>query len=469
MIFSYFGNYTWYVYLDDISIAPASPWIEVTDITSTNSTLSGLSLNTEYQAQVKSDCADDEWSNLVSFTPDCTYPVPYTWDFDEYEQATLPPCWTRMGTSSSKPMVNLYNTHSGGRALEYYNTDSPTDATLIAVMPAYAADLNTLSVEFYGKQPYGNEPAWIEVGYVTDLNNASPFVHTKTFYMTGTYEKYTAFFNNAPAEGYIAFKTTYFNQNFAIVIDDVTVKEIECEAVTNLQVTETGATYLTLDWEGQDDADFYIFYTNLTTEERMYTVAAQPPFTLEGLTNNTTYSIEVTAECNVANYNIVDPNLAESNYFSTSISASNISLSAGWNWWAPMEQVTAAQLNEALNGHLQRIVSKTAEISLTSTADNLVPGQMYKLQTDADVMGNVNGTAVPVSITIGNGANWMGYTGETGDIDAALNTLLGDNFQPQVGDKIVSQDGGFAIYVAGSGWQGTLAELVKGQGYLYIR
>lgn len=302
-----------FVYIDDITVskmvASYGEWQYVNDIAVTSTTLSGLTLGTEYEAQVKSDCSD-EWSQAVSFvTQGCTYPVPSTWDFDDVDAGQMPQCWSRIGVNSTWPKVMSYYTYSGSRDLEFYHA-SADETTQIAVMPAFDADLNTLMVEFYGKQTYGDEPAWIEVGYVTDQNDAESFHWTKSFYMTDTYDKYTAFFNNAPTDGYIAFKTTYLNQQFAIVVDDVTVKELECEAVTNLQVTEMGSNYITLNWDGQDDADFYIYYTNLTTQERLRTPGTvRPPYTLEDLSSNTSYQIEVTAECNVVNSNPADPNL----------------------------------------------------------------------------------------------------------------------------------------------------------------
>ena len=302
-----------FVYIDDITVskmvASYGEWQDVNNIAVTSTTLSGLTLGTEYEAQVKSDCSD-EWSQAVSFfTQGCTYPVPSTWDFDDVDAGQMPQCWNRIGVNSTWPKVMSYYTYSGSRDLEFYHA-SADQTTQIAVMPAFDADLNTLMVEFYGKQSYGTDPAWIEVGYVTDQNDAESFHWTKSFYMTDTYDKYTAFFNNAPTDGYIAFKTTYLNQQFAIVVDDVTVKELECEAVTNLQVTEMGSNYITLNWDGQDDADFYIYYTNLTTQERLRTPGTvRPPYTLEGLSSNTSYQIEVTAECNVVNSNPADPNL----------------------------------------------------------------------------------------------------------------------------------------------------------------
>lgn len=309
VFFSYYGEHTYFIYLDDITIAPAGEWQSVNNISATTFMLSNLTMDTEYDFQVKSDCSD-EWSQAVSFaTQGCTYPVLSTWDFEDATPGQLPQCWTRMGSSPTKPLVhNIYH-FSGTQYLEFYHA-SPDDATLIAVMPAIDADLNTLRVEFYGKQTYGNDPAFIQVGYVTDLNDPESYGHAKTFYMTDTPAKYTAFFNNAPTDGYIAFKTTYLNQQFAIVVDDVTVKELGCEAVTNLQVTETGSNSITLDWDGQDDAEFYIYYLNQTTQESMRTPGTvRPPYTLEDLTSNTSYTIRVTAECNVVNSNPYDQSL----------------------------------------------------------------------------------------------------------------------------------------------------------------
>lgn len=143
-----------------------------------------------------------------------------------------------------------------------------------------------------------------------------------------------------------------------------------------------------------------------------------------------------------------------------------ISLVTGWNWWTPMAQITVAQLNNTLNGCLTQIMAKNEE----NVNGELNPGQMYKLYSTADV-NDVAVTGVPVSpsITIGAGSNWIGYTGEnTTDIAGALTTLLGASFTSNEGDKIISQDGGFAIF-NGSIWQGTLTQLTQGHGYVYVR
>jgi len=141
-----------------------------------------------------------------------------------------------------------------------------------------------------------------------------------------------------------------------------------------------------------------------------------------------------------------------------------IVLSAGWNWWAPMVQITAAQLRAALDPNLQHLMTKTGEVATDAV---LEPGQMYKIQTNVDVDGvTIPGVPMAASISIGEDFNWIGYTGgTTDDISAALASY---GITPNTGDKIISQDGGFAIY-NGTTWEGTLTQLTQGQGYVYVR
>lgn len=137
---------------------------------------------------------------------------------------------------------------------------------------------------------------------------------------------------------------------------------------------------------------------------------------------------------------------------------------SGWNWWAPIVQITAAQLRAALDPNLQHLMTKTGEVATDAV---LEPGQMYKIQTNADVDGvTIPGVPMAASISIGEDFNWIGYTGgTTDDISAALASY---GIMPNTGDKIISQDGGFAIY-NGTTWEGTLTQLTQGQGYVYVR
>ena len=86
-------------------------------------------------------------------------------------------------------------------------------------------------------------------------------------------------------------------------------------------------------------------------------------------------------------------------------------------------------------------------------------------------MYELTGRAVPTSsVTIHEGNNWIGYTGsETTNIGTGIVSF---GITPVEGDKIISQDEGFAIYTITEGvgsWKGTLSTLRKGNGYIYVR
>ena len=131
-------------------------------------------------------------------------------------------------------------------------------------------------------------------------------------------------------------------------------------------------------------------------------------------------------------------------------------LEAGWNWWAPTVATSVEELQTALGDNLQSIQSQNG-----TPTGSLVAGQMYKIQTTTACAFTLSGTPFTnASVTITNGINWFGCIGT----ESLLLTTLG--ISPATGDKIISQDGGFAIY-NGSNWSGTLTTLQPGRGYVY--
>ena len=134
------------------------------------------------------------------------------------------------------------------------------------------------------------------------------------------------------------------------------------------------------------------------------------------------------------------------------------SLLAGWNWFAPAVETSLETLQEMFG----------SEAVIGNTSGTVVPGQMVKIHVSEGGEYSITGLASSANITIEQGANWIGYLGAN---NVGIATLFGDDFGPENGDKIISQDGGFAIYTVteeGSGWSGTLSELQPGKGYIYI-
>ena len=144
----------------------------------------------------------------------------------------------------------------------------------------------------------------------------------------------------------------------------------------------------------------------------------------------------------------------------TPLTTQAVALESGWNWWSPTVEATGlhAQIEAALGADLQQIYSNDS-----LPADTLVAGRMYKIHTlsDNDLL-LVGQTTSAVSLSIVEGANWIGIGGTE---SVALVDL---DLTPAEGDKIISQDEGFAIYENGL-WQGTLTQLHPGHGYIYLR
>ena len=134
-----------------------------------------------------------------------------------------------------------------------------------------------------------------------------------------------------------------------------------------------------------------------------------------------------------------------------------VNLASGWNWWAPMVEISLADLEAALGTNGLAIVAQEG-----NAPQSLAPGKMFKIQTGAACEFTLNGVPAEVTLSFTNGINWFGHTG----VEAAIADALA-GITPATGDKIISQDGGFAIF-NGSAWEGTLNNLEPGRGYVYV-
>ena len=130
----------------------------------------------------------------------------------------------------------------------------------------------------------------------------------------------------------------------------------------------------------------------------------------------------------------------------------------GWNWWAPTVETNVLEIQDL--DEYESIVSEDG----TEPTGDLIAGQMYKVLVSDDCFLSLDGepfTAASVILT--PGAHWFGFIGNfQTDIEDVF-----EDFDPVEGDKVISQDNGFAIY-DGENWVGTLTTLVPGKGYVYV-
>lgn len=132
--------------------------------------------------------------------------------------------------------------------------------------------------------------------------------------------------------------------------------------------------------------------------------------------------------------------------------------SLGWSWYAPTVQTSIESIQSSLGNNLQFIQSKDDG----TPCGEIIPGQMYRIQTTVPCTLAVVGMPITsATVAITQGTNWFGCIGSEVKPIASAITIAATE-----GDKVISQDGGFAIY-NGTEWQGTLTTLQPGCGYVY--
>ena len=147
-------------------------------------------------------------------------------------------------------------------------------------------------------------------------------------------------------------------------------------------------------------------------------------------------------------------------YFTPNLFTQESTLAQGWNWWAPMVQAPVADIEAALGDTLLQVKPQNDPLG-----ENLAMGEMYRIQTTAPCNLPLTGIRLSsATVSIAPGNNWFGYTGNA---PATIATVFGSTFGPTIGDKIIAQDEGFAIY-NGTAWEGTLTTLQPGHGYVYV-
>ena len=130
----------------------------------------------------------------------------------------------------------------------------------------------------------------------------------------------------------------------------------------------------------------------------------------------------------------------------------------GWNWFTPMVATTIEDIQTALGENYVDIISEHER-----TSSDIMPGEMLRIQTNNSCMFSLTGVPfTAAAITINQGENWIGFIGSEKTVAAAF-----ANFTPTEGDKVISQDEGFAVFENGE-WHGTLDTLEPGKGYVYV-
>lgn len=293
-------------------------------VTNNSYMVTGLTAATTYDVYVRANCPIGYGHSgylVGSFTTQCNAvnTLPISENFDGVTGATtgtlnnLPTCWNywNQGTVSSYqgyPIVYNSSTYaaSGANSLRFYVYSTSSYTPQYAVLPQIdttTIPLNTLAIEF-DMRMYSTSYAnfTLEVGVMSDPAVDSSFVPVDTVVVTSTtYSHQVVYLNNYQGGGsYIALKapvpTTAYNtgQVDNLVVDlmpsCLRVGTPTASAVTNNSVTVSWTT------SGNESA-WIVNYKAATDTVWQSDVVNSTSYVLSGLTANTTYQIQVIADC----------------------------------------------------------------------------------------------------------------------------------------------------------------------------
>lgn len=285
----------------------------VVDLTTSNTTetagvrsyaLTSLTQNTIYQIKLKAVCGVGDESTDVSdsFETPCEDVATYATGFETTDGCTvgeMAPCWKKIGS----PAIYGSNFNSGSQCLGFKG-----NTTQYAILPKFSSAVKGLQISFaYKHYYYTYYPSNLALGTMTDPTDASTFTPIKALTQSNDYltidEESLA---SAPAgDYYIAFKYTATSSSAAIYIDDINVSVASsCVKPTGLTASAASATSINLAWtKGGDEtkwnAQYRIGSADWTLVENISTTVdgSNCTATLTGLTEQTTYEIQVQADC----------------------------------------------------------------------------------------------------------------------------------------------------------------------------
>ena len=308
-------------------------------------TLEGLNANTVYYLQVRANCGDGDystWSSMVSFRTGCPQyqSIPYSENFDSYEpydpnggepwkgmnQAKsgdlLPFCWTSWNGSDYYEYFDYpyiyYDEYIGleSNCLKFnvYNYDYFEEGAIdqYAILPAFQ-NVSGLQMSFTAKVgEFLGDNVPFSVGVMTDPTDPEGFVEIQALWVDKDWNNYVVYFDTYLGEGeYIAIKvgTPAEWETYSLFIDDLEVSVLpSCFVPSKPLVSNIDENEVTLTWTpyGNETA-WQVRYSTDETNWTMLSYTDQDwneivSVQLAGLHHNTSYYIQVRANCGDGDY-----------------------------------------------------------------------------------------------------------------------------------------------------------------------
>ena len=458
-----------------------------TNLAATTCTLT-LEPNTDYEARVQSVCSGDEISGwkTVSFTTPCgvfTIDATHSWSegFESYNVGTSTNsgaevtdirCWERVQINNTTHSPFVYRNYStaastGSASLEL-KTKSGTP--IMVALPEFTEAIENLNVAFNYNCTSTGYTYTAELGYISDVTDASTFVTLfnipkpvtrstgHSAYSQDLYEAAAA--ANAPAGSRVAIKfATTTTSTPSWNLDDFVVSYVSpCRKPSSLSVVENSITThnATLTWDAEEGATFqwHIDGTWNETQDNTVELTGLIPdhnytFTLRKKCSDTEFSKQITVNFSTPIACPAPTNLTVNNITGHTATATWTGSSDGYNVFlgslGPNGNVLNVNFANGIpsnwnnsssypwtvtaDGHIQSgnagVASSTSSISVTAT----FPAS-GTVEFDAECMGEGTSTlwdhcdfTIDGTTQFSYGANVSGWNHYTFNVAAGTHTF----------------------------------------------
>jgi len=319
------GSTTWNIVYGSVGFSPSGSGL--TNITSTTHTITGLTAGTSYDAYVRDTCGvlgASTWIGPITFNTLCApFTAPYTENFDSTSWVTganqtpgqIDGCWQRSDTveyfwKAGPPTNHSNNTGpsgdhtsgSGGYIFTEANTGFGGGSTLTNSITSPLVDVTSLTTPelSFWYHMYGSLINKLEV-YVRGTGGNWTLEHTisgaQQSNATVAWEEaivdISSYSNDTIQVKFTAYRYQGFSNQVDISVDDVDIHEAPtCPKPSNLAASNVTSNSVQLDWTTGGATNWLVKYA-----AGSIVAAGSNPYTLTGLSPNTTYDIYVRDSC----------------------------------------------------------------------------------------------------------------------------------------------------------------------------